>query len=1414
MHNKQLTTWVVVVLLATPLLTQALTPEEKNTFLIQLITQVLELQKQIVALGGAPVAIPANLSGLVQQGGGSAGGAAASAVTCTLSRTLALGAKGDDVTCLQRFLIAQNLLAPDSATGYFGPLTRAAVRRFQQAQNLEQVGHVGKLTRAHINQVRSTALATNALLPPPAGGAVSQITTDAGERESASSFADTSAAGAPAVLGTSTTSTTSTSTTNNALWVTIGAPKDGATVSGGFTIGTRVSTTTIGTQFKIDGKNYGGEDKRVPSPGIGVNFGSFVNGPHALSAVVRDAAGNRATSTVNVIFANYIPPPVATPAPSTYGSTQNIVLATSTATSTLSSISNYQSIVHVRYVTDGSNPTCTTSPIYTKPIVASTTKTIKAISCYLAVSSPVATFTYSIVQSGTTFTFNLNTAATTSAGVYQNGTLIKTLWSNVQYSAGAHTATWDGTKDGGAVAPGGIYEVRILSNNVRYSWDVIGNTSTSFTDSTTLHAQDVIYGMAITGSTIYYTTAYNEARSGTFKTSVSNPQAKTIILPTAFHYTGPIALYVATDGNYVYWDGMDWGGYPNVNNHVYVYATKVSDDTMVKFLSGTDVTIGVAGPDGVPRKYSAINNLDVASSTITGLAVQKSGDYLFVAHGDLNKIDVLNKTTGAFVRAIAMTAPRKIATDMSGNLWVITGSETAAVVQKYTVAADGSLSAISNLKITGLSKPLTLAISPDNATLLVADGGTSHQVKAFSNTTASSTWIYGKPGGYLSDPNVAVDKFSFHNFNNITFRGGVDWTFLTYAPDGSFWVGDSGNDRSQHFSASRTLLESVSWVPLFYNTAVDPNNPQRIFAGFLEFAVDYAKPQGPNTGSWKLVKNWGIVKEKLPPQYVLASKNVFAVPFGMTTLNNGRTYGLLRNFQTAKFDVVEFPEIGTLRFTSASTPNYNYTLYKDGSLHVVNRPKIGESFEWRKKPLTGFTAAGDPQWGLEKVVGTSPILASSDDHYNLPSGGSFVPWEMTNSGIIVSFDARSPVFTGAYATDPVDHKGYHLAGLDTNTGTWRWKTAPSTGIHYCSEWPGDGTFNNNERVYVAGSFAHAVDNNIFWHYQGEGWKCGRDQSNMWTHVSDDGLMIGEFGTVEQDLPNGQENEGQAGLAGNAAAQGLVKGPDGAIYVYQNDEGWHGGIHRWKIDNLSSISEQKIPVNWDAAKYVPRKDPTDLLAGLPYDSSVADDTAGWRRTPATDTTNNLQTDWWKVITSLKNYPWNKHLYDSPDIDILFAHRPAANATVTRDLGTPDASTTSWMLTGAVVFASGLSGSPNMGDYEGMYFDVLDDAGKVISRLYTKQVTANDYRVFANNQVIFQMTEFKSFLLAIRKVQPFSIKANGGNVTITYGSYTPVTTPTFDSTANWRKPKTIKLYFWSTAGGYNHGINFSKLNFISN
>lgn len=99
--------------------------------------------------------------------------------------------------------------------------------------------------------------------------------------------------------------------------VSLTAPGNGATVSGTISLAATAADNigVAGVQFRVDGAAIGGELATAPYL-INWNTASVGNGPHTLTAVARDAAGNTASSSaVNVIVQNGAPdtsPPVVT----------------------------------------------------------------------------------------------------------------------------------------------------------------------------------------------------------------------------------------------------------------------------------------------------------------------------------------------------------------------------------------------------------------------------------------------------------------------------------------------------------------------------------------------------------------------------------------------------------------------------------------------------------------------------------------------------------------------------------------------------------------------------------------------------------------------------------------------------------------------------------------------------------------------------------------------------------------------------------------------------------------------------------------------------------------------------------------------------------------------------------------------
>src|SRR5438477_5291054 len=92
--------------------------------------------------------------------------------------------------------------------------------------------------------------------------------------------------------------------------VSITSPASGATVGGTTTVTASASDNVgvVGVQFLLDGANLGAEDTASPYA-VSWNTTTVSNGSHTLTAVARDAAGNRTTSSaVTVTVSNASPP--------------------------------------------------------------------------------------------------------------------------------------------------------------------------------------------------------------------------------------------------------------------------------------------------------------------------------------------------------------------------------------------------------------------------------------------------------------------------------------------------------------------------------------------------------------------------------------------------------------------------------------------------------------------------------------------------------------------------------------------------------------------------------------------------------------------------------------------------------------------------------------------------------------------------------------------------------------------------------------------------------------------------------------------------------------------------------------------------------------------------------------------------
>jgi hypothetical protein len=951
--------------------------------------------------------------------------------------------------------------------------------------------------------------------------------------------------------------------------------------------------------------------------------------------------------------------------------------------------------------------------------------------------------------------YTLKEKCRTSAGVYKSdGTLVRTLWSGVVKDPGTYEVKWDGTDDFNKPLPVDNYNIKVLSNNVEYTWQgTVGNSSASQVGNSIHRALEQSDNIIIVGANAYYTVGYNEAQSSHFQFSLDNPQ---VSLNTFPQYKGQTTTYACTDGINIYWTA--WDNYEDA--YSWVYATKVSDNSPTTFSNGVRFRAKYG------NDYASVLDLKSAHTKPSGIAV--SDNYLYVSYKDLGSISVLDKKSGALVRTIPITAPSAMAADGS-TIWITSATNT---LRKFIINSDGSLNN-SSISIAGLSSPVDVRINGN--TLAVVDGGTSQQVKAYDINSGLSKWILGQPGGNKTSPLVTNDKFAFWLLRDGTGqkepRGGI-----AFAQDGSFWVSDPSNNRMQHYDANRNFIERIFYMGKTRTCHVDPNNSKRVFANGYEFEVDYTSPI---KNAWIPKYNW---EGKIDGGYAVQEYIKY-----VTTLSNGKTYAMMIRDPGTASEIVELDPATGIRFTGVvATPMTNVKLYADGSLYSVGGIAVNETAEWFKRTLVGFDASNNP-------IYTNPVkvLSHSVTDINQPilTGPRLLPFEATSSGVLANFKA---------VREANEDGSYHLGGLNITTGKWLWKTSLSTFKEYKGDFPDNGDYDIGNGVNeYAGSVATTLEKNIFWGYNGEFWKGG--QVNKWNQYYDNGLFVGQFGVVGGDYlldPNTYP-----GMAGNAFCPSIVKvGED--YYFYHNDESVHGGISRWKITGLNSIKEQTLDIK---TSFVRSGEETllpgvDLMAGLPYRNVLTNNTAGWTRTPANDNAE------WSVKTNVQTYGKTK----SPDLYLVYSSMTNTNA-INRELGS-NFNLPTWGITGRISY-NGTNPNYWDGTATNAFYDILDNTGKIIVRIYQVSDVPHANTIFkVNNTPIFSKgtIDMQQFT---KDYKDLTVNKTGSTITVSFAGMSATVTEAYDAGANMSNPTTMRMYFTNpTATGDAKAIGLDRFRFF--
>lgn len=141
------------------------TQAKETTLSLQELIQTL--QEQIEVLKNKILSLQTELQTLQKAEGEVKEATKEIKTTLKLVRQLWRGVTGDDVALLQEILATDPDIYPEGLiTGYFGPLTEKAVKKFQQKMGVEQVGRVGPKTIAKINELLEEGAGSSGKVPP------------------------------------------------------------------------------------------------------------------------------------------------------------------------------------------------------------------------------------------------------------------------------------------------------------------------------------------------------------------------------------------------------------------------------------------------------------------------------------------------------------------------------------------------------------------------------------------------------------------------------------------------------------------------------------------------------------------------------------------------------------------------------------------------------------------------------------------------------------------------------------------------------------------------------------------------------------------------------------------------------------------------------------------------------------------------------------------------------------------------------------------------------------------------------------------------------------------------------------------------------------------------------------------------
>ena len=797
------------------------------------------------------------------------------------------------------------------------------------------------------------------------------------------------------------------------------------------------------------------------------------------------------------------------------------------------------------------------------------------------------------------------TSGALTAGAFSGGALVQQLPPSAARAQGGvpMRIEWDeGAACMAAAAAGAPCELRAFSGNASFAWDgVIGNSGPQV-GPYIWRGMDMPQDMDAAGGIATYALGYNEMDHGFGMVFLNDTQ-------TPIHLGHPDYfrnfLLTATDGVTGYFANP--GLTTKNSSNFYIPATFVVGIDLAtrcehNFTVGGRIECGKEGPGQppcrVPGGWNACTGMKaggafpfwssaldysndtatVANGTLfrsgaTGLAVQRyPGSVLAVAHAYMDIVRTFDKLSGALLCTFAVAAPRALAFDAlnAAQLWAV----TASGVVKFALPAAGSCSAlvpVVTLAAGAVALPGDVSVGPRSNTLFVVDLATQ-QVRRFAGASGAALPPIGAAGGYTDgDPAVSAARF--------WFAGGGPFVAATDSPDETTFVNDPGNRRVLALARGGTGGElptaTVSYLARCYKSTVHPVNTSRVFANFIEYAVD-AHASLASPGAWTLVRNWGagLNASFQPNADAWGGFDVMGSALGRTVstvTNNGKTQMV---------ELVDAAGGAPARLALLQTLTNQSSLHSDGCLrYTESHATAGGAWQEVWEIAMTLDAGGAPAWEYPgRVIASFNTSVNASQGFRARQGGVKMRFPVTEDGALV-------VLLDASTYSPRDlNTGNHLGAARVGAGAQglAWTASPfgkwDVEFNHTVMQPGnvslkyrwivpetmDGRYGANDTtIQYAASCAMTLGDLIVYGFFGEMWQNG--EANQFLVFLTSGLFVGQFGTL--NFPDANPLYGLPGAAGNSFSPALVRVGDNSssLFLFHNDESAHDGVHRWRID---------------------------------------------------------------------------------------------------------------------------------------------------------------------------------------------------------------------------------------------------------